>query len=131
QIIIDPKMSFGTGHHQTTSMMLAFILENEFKDKAVLDMGCGTGILAILASKKGAKTVLAVDFDPICIESVGENIQLNNTLNIIGKVGSKEVIEGITVDTILANINRNILADQLPVYASNLHEKGELYLSGF
>jgi len=131
QIIIDPKMSFGTGHHQTTSMMLAFILENVFQGKEVLDMGCGTGILAILASKMGAKNILAVDFDPICVESVEENKRLNNTTNIIGKLGSKEVIEGIVVDTILANINRNILVDQLPVYASNLPINGELYLSGF
>jgi len=131
QIIIDPKMSFGTGHHQTTSMMLAFILENDFTDKSVLDMGCGTGILAILASKMGAKNVVAVDFDPICVESVGENILLNNTPNISSKLGSKEVIEGLNVDTILANINRNILVDQMPVYAKNLHINGELYLSGF
>lgn len=131
QIIIDPKMSFGTGHHQTTSMMLSFVLENDFEGKGVLDMGCGTGILAILASKRGAKEILAVDYDPICVESVKENKELNGTYNIEEKLGSKEAIEGLKFDTILANINRNILLDQLSVYADDLDVEGELYLSGF
>ncbi len=131
QIIIDPKMSFGTGHHQTTSMMLSFVLENDFEGKVVLDMGCGTGILAILASKRGAKEILAVDYDPICVESVKENKELNGTYNIEEKLGSKEAIEGLKFDTILANINRNILLDQLSVYADDLDAEGELYLSGF
>lgn len=131
QIIIDPKMSFGTGHHQTTSMMLSFILENDFNAKEVLDMGCGTGILAILASKRGAKQLLAVDYDPICVDSVIENVQLNDVDNIAAKLGSKEAIEGLTFDTILANINRNILLDQLETYSTCLANGGELYLSGF
>jgi len=131
QIIIDPKMSFGTGHHQTTSMMLSFILENDFNAKEVLDMGCGTGILAILASKRGAMQLLAVDYDPICVDSVIENIQLNDVDNIAAKLGSKEAIEGLTFDTILANINRNILLDQLETYSTCLANGGELYLSGF
>lgn len=131
QIIIDPKMSFGTGHHQTTSMMLSFILENDFNAKEVLDMGCGTGILAILASKRGAKQLLAVDYDPICVDSVIENVQLNDVNNIAAKLGSKEAIEGLTFDTILANINRNILLDQLETYSTCLANGGELYLSGF
>ena len=131
QIIIDPKMSFGTGHHQTTSMMLSFILENNFEGKRVLDMGCGTGILAILASKRGAKDILAVDFDPICVESVNENKELNQVSNIEAKLGSKEVIVGLQFDVVLANINRNILMDQFDVYASDLPDAGELYISGF
>ena len=131
QIIIDPKMSFGTGHHQTTSMMLSFILENNFDGKRVLDMGCGTGILAILASKRGAKDILAVDFDPICVESVNENKELNQVSNIEAKLGSKEVIVGLQFDVVLANINRNILLDQFDVYASDLPDAGELYISGF
>lgn len=131
QIIIDPKMSFGTGHHQTTSMMLSFILENDFSGKEVLDMGCGTGILAILASKRGAKDILAVDFDPICVESVEENKVLNSVSNIEAKLGSKEAIEGRTFQTILANINRNILLDQFETYATDLPQGGELYISGF
>lgn len=131
QIIIDPKMSFGTGHHQTTSMMLSFILENEFQGKEVLDMGCGTGILAILASKKGANNILAVDFDPICVESVVENKLLNGVENIEAKLGSKDAIEGKHFDIILANINRNILLDQFETYSSDLSNTGELYISGF
>ena len=131
QIIIDPKMSFGTGHHQTTSMMLSFILENDFQGKEVLDMGCGTGILAILASKKGANNILAVDFDPICVESVIENKLLNGVENIEPKLGSKDAIEGKHFDVILANINRNILLDQFETYSSDLSHNGELYISGF
>lgn len=131
QIIIDPKMSFGTGHHQTTSMMLSFVLENDFQDKDVLDMGCGTGILAILAAKRGAKQLLAVDYDPICVDSVVENAQLNSVTNITAKLGSKEAIAGLEFDTILANINRNILLDQLDTYSACLPNGGELYLSGF
>ncbi len=131
QIIIDPKMSFGTGHHQTTSMMLSYILENDFEGKKVLDMGCGTGILAVLASKRGASDILAVDFDPICVDSVLENKVLNEVSNIEAKLGSKEVISGKYFDVILANINRNILLDQFDVYASDLPASGELYISGF
>lgn len=131
QIIIDPKMSFGTGHHQTTSMMLSFILENDFEGKSVLDMGCGTGILAILASKRGASNILAVDFDPICVESVLENKVLNQVDNIEAKLGSKDAIEGKKFNTILANINRNILLDQFDVYYADLENSGELFISGF
>jgi ribosomal protein L11 methyltransferase len=131
EIVIDPKMSFGTGHHQTTSMMLSYVLENNFQDKKVLDMGCGTGILAILASKKGAKSILAVDYDEICVASVKENSELNGITNIEGKLGSKEIIVNQSFDSILANINRNILLDQLSTYADTLSAGGELYISGF
>ncbi|MCI0919962.1 50S ribosomal protein L11 methyltransferase [Sphingobacterium rhinopitheci] len=131
EIVIDPKMSFGTGHHQTTSMMLSYILENDFKGKRVLDMGCGTGILAILASKRGAASVVAIDFDSICFDSVIENRELNNVTNIEARLGSKEAIGAEMFDSIIANINRNILLDQLETYAAVLKSKGELYLSGF
>lgn len=131
EIIIDPKMSFGTGHHQTTSMMLQYILEDEFEGKAVLDMGCGTGILAILASKKGANPILAVDYDEICVDSVRENSVLNQVDNIEPLCGSYEVLEGRSFDSILANINRNILLEQLPQYAHSIQHNGALYLSGF
>ncbi|MGO1597237.1 MAG: 50S ribosomal protein L11 methyltransferase [Sphingobacterium sp.] len=131
QIIVDPKMAFGTGHHQTTSMMLAYILENDFQDKKILDMGCGTGILAILAKKRGADSVLAIDFDQTCIDSVEENKKRNDAEDIETKLGSKEVIQGRHFDIILANINRNILLDQLPAYVESLNPDGELYLSGF
>ncbi|MFD2555351.1 50S ribosomal protein L11 methyltransferase [Sphingobacterium tabacisoli] len=131
EIVIDPKMSFGTGHHQTTSMMLSFVLANDFEGKRVLDMGCGTGILAILATKRGAASLVAVDYDSICVDSVEENKQLNNITNLESRLGSKDVIVGEKYDVILANINRNILLDQLDTYASVLEMGGQLYLSGF
>lgn len=131
EIVIDPKMSFGTGHHQTTSMMLSYILEADFTGKEVLDMGCGTGILAILAEKKGAKEVLAVDYDEICVSSVEENKVLNNVVTITAALGSKERLEGLSFDVILANINRNILLDQLAQYSLSLRAGGTLYISGF
>ncbi|HMR19080.1 MAG TPA: 50S ribosomal protein L11 methyltransferase [Sphingobacterium sp.] len=131
EIVIDPKMSFGTGHHQTTSMMLSFILEGDFGEKTVLDMGCGTGILAILASLRGARSVLAVDYDPVCVASVAENKSLNHISNIQEQLGSREVIEGYSFDAILANINRNILLEQMDTYARCLLNSGDLYISGF
>ncbi len=131
EIVIDPKMAFGTGHHQTTSMMLALMLENDYAGKNVLDMGCGTGILAIMASKLGAAQVTAIDYDPVCYESTIENSALNNIENIIPLCGSKEVIPNEQYDTILANINRNILLDQMGRYAEVLKPEGEIYFSGF
>jgi len=131
EIVIDPKMAFGTGHHQTTAMMLQLMLENEFAGKDVLDMGCGTGILAIMASKLGATKVNAIDYDPVCFDSTIENTQLNNVDNIEALCGSKEVIPDVKYDTILANINRNILLDQISRYSEVLKTDGELYLSGF
>lgn len=131
EIVIDPKMAFGTGHHQTTSMMLEYILENEFSEKKVLDMGCGTGILAIMAAKLGAGEITAIDYDPICYDSTIENATLNGVTNITVLCGSKEVIPNEQYDIILANINRNILLDQIQRYSEVLKDGGELYLSGF
>ena len=131
EIVIDPKMAFGTGHHQTTSMMLELILENDFADKKVLDMGCGTGILAIMAAKLNAAEITAIDYDPVCYDSTIENAQLNNIGNIIALCGSKEVIPNEMYDTILANINRNILLDQIERYSEVLKNNGEIYFSGF
>jgi ribosomal protein L11 methyltransferase len=131
EIVIDPKMAFGTGHHQTTSMMLALMLENEYEGKNVLDMGCGTGILAIMASKLGAVQVTAIDYDPVCYDSTIENAALNHIENIIPLFGSKEVIPNEQYDVILANINRNILLDQMERYAEVLKPDGEIYFSGF
>ena len=131
EIVRDPKMAFGTGHHQTTSMMLELLLENDMAGKKVLDMGCGTGILAIMASKLGAKEITAIDYDPVCYDSTIENAQLNGIQNITALCGSKEVIPGEQFDVILANINRNILLDQMQRYSEVLKPDGELYLSGF
>ncbi|MDB5116186.1 MAG: ribosomal protein methyltransferase [Mucilaginibacter sp.] len=131
EIVIDPKMAFGTGHHQTTAMMLKLMLENEFTAKNVLDMGCGTGILAIMAAKLGANAITAIDYDPVCYESTIENAQLNHIDNIKAICGSKEVIPDVQFDTILANINRNILIDQMQSYSKVLEPDGEIYFSGF
>jgi ribosomal protein L11 methyltransferase len=131
EIVIDPKMAFGTGHHQTTSMMLELLLENSISGKKVLDMGCGTGILAIMASKLGAGPVTAIDYDPVCYESTLENARLNGVENVRVLCGSKEAIPDEKFDIILANINRNILTDQMERYARALKPGGEIYLSGF
>lgn len=134
EIIIDPKMSFGTGHHQTTSMMMEYVLETDNQNKEVLDMGCGTGILAILSVKKGAKSVLAVDYDPVCIDSVEENKILNQVQDKIeSRLGSIEVVEveGEKFDIIYANINRNILLNQITHYFKVLRNNSFLYISGF
>jgi ribosomal protein L11 methyltransferase len=131
EIVIDPKMAFGTGHHQTTSMMLELMLENDFAGKKVLDMGCGTGILAVMAAKLAAVEITAIDYDPVCYESTIENAALNNIDNIEAICGSKEAIPDEQFDIILANINRNILLDQMESYAEALKNNGEIYFSGF
>ena len=131
EIVIDPKMAFGTGHHQTTSMMMDLMLDTDFAGKDVLDMGCGTGILAILASKLGAKNITAIDYDPVCYDSAIENSTLNHIGNIKAICGSKEAIPNVQFDIILANINRNILLDQMERYSEVLTGGGEIYFSGF
>lgn len=131
EIVIDPKMAFGTGHHQTTASVMELMLAEDFIAKKVLDMGCGTGILAILAKKMGAQTVDAIDYDPLCYESTIENTELNSMTDIQAILGGKEVIPNTSYGIILANINRNILLDQLDRYAQVLAPEGSLILSGF
>ncbi|WP_129713629.1 50S ribosomal protein L11 methyltransferase [Pedobacter sp. SYP-B3415] len=131
EIVIDPKMAFGTGHHQTTSMMLRYILELDTSGKSVLDMGAGTGILAILAAKKGAGELLAIDYDEVCCDSIRENAELNHIAGLRVLHGSKEVIPDESFDLIFANINRNILLDQISRYAEVLAPGGTILFSGF
>jgi ribosomal protein L11 methyltransferase len=131
EIIIDPKMAFGTGHHETTSMMMDMMLDEDFKNKRVLDMGCGTGILAILAEKLGANAIAAIDNDLACYDSTIENAQLNDCKHISVLCGAQEMIPYEPFDIILANINRNILIDQMDRYAWVLKPGGNIYFSGF
>lgn len=130
-IVIEPKMSFGTGHHETTYMMLQFILDNDLQGKTVLDMGSGTGVLAILASMKGAKAADAIDIDNWCYLNAKENIERNNRTNINVYEGDAGLLVNKKYDVILANINRNILLVDIPTYVRCLNKNGTLILSGF
>jgi len=130
-IIIEPKMSFGTGHHETTHMMIQHILKLDVVGKSVLDMGCGTGILAILAEMRGAKTLDAIDIDNWCYLNTVENIERNNCYNINAYEGEASLLAGKKYDVIIANINRNILLKDITTYASCLNDNGTLLLSGF
>jgi ribosomal protein L11 methyltransferase len=132
EVIIQPKMSFGTGHHATTQLMVEMLLHMEVEGKRTLDMGSGTGVLAIVASKLGAKSVLAVEIDDMAEESVRENITLNHVEDSVESVhGDASAIEGREFDIVLANINRNILLADMGAYAKTLSRGGELIISGF
>lgn len=131
EIVIEPKMSFGTGHHETTFMMLQHILENDFKNKSVLDMGCGTAVLAILAEMKGAIKIDAIDIDEWCYENSVENVERNQCKSISVFQGDAALLSEKKYDSIIANINRNILLQDMETYRSCLQAGGELYLSGF
>ena len=128
-IIIEPKMAFGTGHHATTTLMIQQLFDIDLKDKTVLDMGCGTGVLAIAAKKLGAQSVTAIDIDHWSVENAQENAASNGT-QIAVIEGGVEAISG-HFDVILANINRNILLDQMPTSSAALNAGGVLCLSGF
>ena len=130
EIVIDPKMSFGTGHHETTHQMIQNILNFDCKGKKVLDMGCGTGILAMLAKKKGADYVEAIDIDDWAYQNAIENAK-RNELDINLKLGDATVLGDTIFDMILANINRNILLEDGKKYIQVLSKGGSLFLSGF
>lgn len=133
EIIIDPKMSFGTGHHETTSMMAEYILEVDLKDKVVMDMGTGTGILGILASMIGCKSVIGIDNDSWCYENAQENIEKNNISNfemILGDAGMLKSYPEM-FDVFIANINRHILLADIRHYVKTMKPGSVLLLSGF
>ncbi len=129
-IIIEPKMSFGTGHHQTTYLMCKKMFDLDLKNKHVLDMGSGTGVLAILAEKLGAKNVEAFDIEPWSVENCDENALKNECANITSLLGDIDSVQG-KYDVILANINKNVLKRQIPYYSKLILTKGHLLLSGF
>ncbi|HJD11207.1 MAG TPA: 50S ribosomal protein L11 methyltransferase [Candidatus Phocaeicola caecigallinarum] len=131
-IVINPQMAFGTGHHETTSSILAELLDADLKNKSVLDMGCGTSILAILASMRGANPVTAIDIDDWCVNNSRDNIALNHINNIHVELGDASLLKGRKpFDVIIANINRNILLADMPAYTACMHPGSELYMSGF
>lgn len=131
EIIVTPKMSFGTGHHATTYQVLDYQTELNHTDKKVLDVGTGTGILAIMASKRGASRITATDIDDWCIENSEENFALNEVKGVKIIKGQIEQVEESDYDLIFANINKNVLLDQIKSYAARLKPSGKLILSGF
>jgi ribosomal protein L11 methyltransferase len=130
-IVIEPKMSFGTGHHETTHMMIQHLLETDVAGKKTLDMGCGTAILAILAEMKGAEPIDAIDIDNWCYLNSIENAERNNCKHITVYEGDAALLEGRFYDVIIANINRNILLNDMQAYVDALNSDGILLLSGF
>ena len=130
-ILIEPKMSFGTGHHETTHLMVKHLLDIDLKDKKVLDMGCGTAVLAILAEMRGATTLDAIDIDPWCFENSIENVERNRSQNIKVYQGDASLLQNNKYDVVIANINRNILLQDMKSYAKVLNSNGILLLSGF
>ncbi len=131
-IVINPQMAFGTGHHETTSSILGELLDADLTGKSVLDMGCGTSILAILASMRGANPVTAIDIDDWCVNNSRDNIKLNGITNITVELGDASLLKGRKpFDIIIANINRNILLNDMAAYAACMHSGSELYMSGF
>ena len=132
EILINPQMAFGTGHHETTSSIISELLEADLQGKSVLDMGCGTSILAILASMRGAGPITAIDIDDWCVNNSRDNIALNRIGNITVEWGDANLLKGREpFDVIIANINRNILLADMAQYAACMHSGSELYMSGF
>lgn len=130
-IVIDPKMAFGTGHHATTSQIIAQLLEMDLAGKAVVDMGTGTGILAILAAMRGAAPIVAIEIDPAAEVNARENMALNHQVQIDLRLGDATMLEGCRADVFIANINRNIILNDLEAYAATLNRDAIMILSGF
>ena len=131
EIIVNPKMSFGTGHHATTYQMLSYQMKLTQEGKKIMDVGCGTGILTIMAAKRGASQLVSTDIDDWCIENSEENFSLNNLSDVKMIKGQIEEVQESDFDIILANINKNVLLDQIQSYSKKLKDGGELILSGF
>ena len=131
EIIITPKMSFGTGHHETTSLVMNEMFGIDFTDKSVLDMGSGTGVLAILAAKLGATSLIGIDFDEWAYENAVENAEINAISTISFINGDANAIGDATFDIILANINRNIILQDIATYVKAMNAKSEIIFSGF
>lgn len=130
-IVIEPKMSFGTGHHETTHQMIAELLAVDVSGKRVLDMGCGTGVLAILACMKGASSITAIDIDEWAYENTLENVRKNKCSQIIVKKGGAALLKNSSYDVILANINRNILVNDMEAYVKTMSSGSKIAFSGF
>ncbi len=131
-IVINPKMSFGTGHHETTALMVTQMLSMDWENKSVLDMGTGTGILAILAEKLGANKIVGIDIDDWSVENSLENTGINECSAIEILSGDSEKLQEFgNFEIIIANINRNILLDDMETYRNHLQKEGRLLLSGF
>ena len=131
-ILLKPKMAFGTAHHETTAMMISLMLDEDFSGKRVLDMGCGTGVLAILAKMKETSGIVTIDIDSWTFENATENVALNSLTGIEIEESDASLLAGnAPFDIILANINKNILLSDIPIYAAGLRAGGRLYLSGF
>ncbi len=130
EIIIDPKMSFGTGHHQTTYLMISALLNHSVQGLKVLDMGCGTGVLAILAEMRGAAKVVAIDNDEWAYRNTLENIDINGCKRITALLGDAALLQGKSFDMILANINLNILLADMEAYGASLKPNGVIFISG-
>jgi ribosomal protein L11 methyltransferase len=130
-IEIQPQMSFGTGHHQTTYLMSNSLLDEKKSFKKVLDMGTGTGVLAILAEKLGSESILAIDIEDWSVENTKENAKRNQCEKITAKHGDIDLIVGLKFDLILANINKNVLKLHMNTYVNCLENQGKLFISGF
>ena len=130
EIVINPKMAFGTGHHETTHMMMEMMETIDFQNKKVFDFGCGTGILAILANKLGSENILAIDIDPLSYENTLENIAINKSRGITTKSGEINLVSEDEFDIILANINRTVILNTLPILHTKTIAGGFTLLSG-
>ena len=131
ELVIQPKNTFGTGHHETTQLMIQLMFQQQFENKRVFDYGCGTGVLAIMAAKLKAKEIYAIDIDEWCADNVPENMRLNQIENIVFEIGTLDVVKPEHFDIILANINKNILLASFEKLSTLLVTNGTLLISGF